>query len=307
MTFRITATLMGILWLFPVGVADAHRVIAGEGASPPLRAYNDRLVWSRLEGTGYVLMTYSGNAVTRLPLPVRALPFDVDLGPDETGATVAVYARCDRDDTVSTLTLGPCALHKFDIGTGQDQLLRVHVGPRCHLSHPAIWKSTIAYVRRCKGEPAIIHVRDEKGNRNVTVRPPRRAVDLPRRIRYRYVAVNRIDLQERSLVYLTYHFGHQIRLVNLNHASPGKIVAESPRRHFSRIRLDSPQFANGYLYYQQFTAGGIGTYYERYRLSSGRRQRARPTSLLSDFAFSDGNLFYITGDRLLLGGVSFSG
>jgi hypothetical protein len=150
-------------------------------------------------------------------------------------------------------------------------------------------------------------VRDEKGDSDVTVRPPRRAVDLPRQIGYRYVAVERIDLQGRWLVYLTYHFGHQIRLVDLSHPSEGKIIAESPRKHFSRIRLDSPQFASRYLYYQQFTAGGLGTYYERYRLSSGQRQRAKPTSLPSDFAFSQGKLFYITGDRLLVGIVRFSG
>jgi hypothetical protein len=133
--FLTTARLLafiGVLWLVPVGVADADRLIADDGASPPVRAYKDRLVWSSLEGyrepgvegsrMRYALMTYGRNAVARLPLPVRALPFDVDVGPDETGATVAVYVRCAGDDTVSGPTLGPCALHEFDFATGQDSV-----------------------------------------------------------------------------------------------------------------------------------------------------------------------------------------
>lgn len=89
--------LMGlVLAAVPAG-ADADTVISQERAPSKVSADINRVVWSSYDpATGdYSLMSrFATDAVTRLPVAPRKVPFDVDLGFLGEGAEVATYSRC---------------------------------------------------------------------------------------------------------------------------------------------------------------------------------------------------------------------
>jgi hypothetical protein len=62
-------------------------------------------VWSAPADGGYALMARSAAGVVRLPVRPRAVPFDVDLGPEANGGIVAVYSRCSTEPIGSRAAL----------------------------------------------------------------------------------------------------------------------------------------------------------------------------------------------------------
>ena len=91
---------------------------------PVIDARGARVVWSDYRAGAWHLMDRSG-AVAVAP---RARPFDVDLGPDGHGGTVAVYSRHGR-------------LYQYSFRTGRETALGVRG------RWPAVWGSRIAFVR----------------------------------------------------------------------------------------------------------------------------------------------------------------
>ena len=119
-------------------------------------------VWSAPEGGGYALMARGAAGTVRLPIGPRAVPFDVDLGPDGSGGVVAVYSRCSVEPMGSRAALdrgifavpGPayttakgCDLYRFDFATGREAKLTSASTANGSEMLPSYWKGSLAFVR----------------------------------------------------------------------------------------------------------------------------------------------------------------
>jgi hypothetical protein len=127
---------------------------AGAPASTPLdasgsmvSAYGGWAAWSRTDvaTNAYALVLRSPEgAVSLAPIPERASPFDVELGPDGSGVA-AVYSRCSDTDT-----LQGCHIYELKLGVAgaTEQLL---AAPGTSVHEPAIWDGLLVFLRRNPG------------------------------------------------------------------------------------------------------------------------------------------------------------
>jgi len=114
---------------------------SGEGVS----AYGGWAAWSRYDAaTKQFSLVLRSPAGTQLlpPVPERPTPFDVELGPTESGVA-AVYSRC----TDYTALLG-CHVYELKLGETQagEHILAVPGGGSLH--EPAIWQGRVAFLHR---------------------------------------------------------------------------------------------------------------------------------------------------------------
>ncbi len=115
----------------------------------PVNAYRDTIAYSQLDPATHrwSLMLRRGDSTEAAKVAPRPVPFDVDLGPDARGATVAVYSRCATEGTPDAGAIGypdgarGCRVHLYDPATGRERAM----GVSGYL--PAIWKRTLVYAR----------------------------------------------------------------------------------------------------------------------------------------------------------------
>jgi hypothetical protein len=110
-------------------------------------AYGGWAAWSRAGGaTGaYALVLRSpAGRISLAPVPERAAPFDVELGPSGAGVA-AVYSRCSN-----TSTLEGCHVYELRLGVAGagEEMLRA---PGSSVHEPAIWDDRLVYLRRNPG------------------------------------------------------------------------------------------------------------------------------------------------------------
>lgn len=135
--------------------ARADVTVATVANPAPVSFFAGRLVWSAFDPArnGYALMTYAGGTTSAVPVPVRGVPFDVDLGPDEHGDAVAVYSRCGREPegpagAIPTWRTGRgCDIFKFSFATGRETRVASANGARSSEFLPSIWDTRIAFAR----------------------------------------------------------------------------------------------------------------------------------------------------------------
>ena len=149
-------------WLGPVAVAIAAAALlpswaraapiwpaAGEveehqqfGA--PVAGFGGWLLWSRYDAKRrvYRLVGLHEGRVRTLAIRSRSVPFDVDLGPDARGRTVAVYSRC-REEPVTGPPVGPfpfyrtgrgCRLYEYRFSSARERRLGSRFRAAAHCS-----------------------------------------------------------------------------------------------------------------------------------------------------------------------------
>jgi hypothetical protein len=143
-------------------IASADNLVAAVNRPTLISAYGGRIAWSAYvpAANAYVLMTSAGGVTTTVPVAPRAVPFDVDLGPNETGGIVAAYSRCRQEpvgrapgsrNAVAQLPVWEtgrgCDLYRFDFATGQETTIAVANAPRASEFLPTIWKARVAFAR----------------------------------------------------------------------------------------------------------------------------------------------------------------
>jgi hypothetical protein len=149
-----------LLWPAQAG-ADA--TLATLTRPAPISAHAGRVIWSTFDPVAgnYVLMTAARDTpVQRVPVRPRSVPFDVDLGPDAEGETVAAYSRCYRDpprrrpSVGNALTQMPewsagrgCDLYQFNFATGRETRIAAANSPSASEFLPAVWKTRVAFAR----------------------------------------------------------------------------------------------------------------------------------------------------------------
>ena len=146
----------------PPALADVA-VLSSQSAPTSVSAYRDVVGWS--EGQvddqgnvqGYKLVFSIGDMP---PVPARAatraVPFDLDLGPDAKGRAVAVYSRCRRESSDSSFrervsrlpvyTQGEgCDVYQYDVVTGREVRVRGASKPGRSEVLPTRWRDRIAF------------------------------------------------------------------------------------------------------------------------------------------------------------------
>jgi hypothetical protein len=141
------ATAAVVLGLAAPAHAEAPIQLPGPST---VSAYRGTIAFSRLNPAihRWSLMLRTGETVTAANVASRRVPFDVDLGPDVHGRTVAVYSRCATEPTPMT-TAGAiaypsrargCRIYLYDPAAGTERRLASGY-------LPAIWKGTIVLAR----------------------------------------------------------------------------------------------------------------------------------------------------------------
>jgi hypothetical protein len=117
-------------------------------------AFGGRVVWSDYDAAAdaWRLMESVGGVTRAVPVPPRATPFDVDLGPDGDGGAVAVYSRCRRrirfdfpTPLLDSKRYG-CDLYTYSFASGRESAIR-GANSGADETWPAVWGSRIAFVR----------------------------------------------------------------------------------------------------------------------------------------------------------------
>jgi hypothetical protein len=117
-------------------------------------AYGGRVVWSDYDASigAWRLMERSGGATRAVPVAPRTAAFDVDLGPDGHGGTLAVYSRCTRQLPAGRPTpelergMYGCNVYAYSFRTGREAPVK-SANSGADETWPAVWGSRIAFVR----------------------------------------------------------------------------------------------------------------------------------------------------------------
>lgn len=193
-----TPTLTG-----PIGTTTAF---------PVVDAYRGRVVWSEWDGEHWRLMEHSGGAERAVPVPPRATPFDVDLGPDGRGGTVAVYSRCRRVPPAHAPAPDPrrgrvhgCDIYRYRFGGSGERWLGAS-SPHGDESWPTVWGSRIAFVRTYprrpgrRGRTPYLYWRGSDGGSR-RLRRPSSAVRVNGRPVLMPFAISGLDMRSRTVAY----------------------------------------------------------------------------------------------------------
>jgi hypothetical protein len=148
--------------LLGAGPALADETIATVALPTPVSAHAGRLAWSSFDPArgAYVLMTRVGGVTSEVPIRPRSVPFDVDLGPDTNGDTIAAYSRCSREPPRRNPAIGNvftqlpdwargrgCDLYKFDFVTGRETRIATANSLSGSEFLPSVWEGRVAFAR----------------------------------------------------------------------------------------------------------------------------------------------------------------
>jgi hypothetical protein len=172
---RIAAVAAVAAALLTPSVATADEVVAELAKDTPIAAYGGVLAWSSYDAaSGRYTLTikrrepWGVDVVEPARIATATRPFDVSLGPDSKGRTVALYTRC------RTSTRG-CDIYRYELRTRSERRLSSVSSPSLDEAWPAQWRDRIAFVRRAR-----THVVDGYDHRpDPRGRGPLLACDIP--------------------------------------------------------------------------------------------------------------------------------
>ena len=126
----------------------------GPAGVGPISAFGDRLVYSRPVGRRFELVVLRAGRVSRLPVATRGVPFDVDVGPDRDGGSVAVYSRCAEEPSLSYLGYNVafrsgsgCRLFRYDFSEGAERPIPGFAASKVSRITPTIWGARLAWTQ----------------------------------------------------------------------------------------------------------------------------------------------------------------
>jgi hypothetical protein len=139
-----------------VGLIGTTAALAGDSViatiprASSIDAFGGRLVLSYWDDSrnAYLLGELVGSTIRPLPVAPRSMPFDVDLGPDRRGNTVAAYSRCNREPIIYWELDGRrgCDLYVFDFATNRERKL-APAASKTDEYFPTVWRNRVAFTR----------------------------------------------------------------------------------------------------------------------------------------------------------------
>lgn len=316
--------LLALLALAPAAPAQ-EQVLARIDVPTPIAAHDGRLAYSVRDGAGgFALVSRAGGLTARVPVRSRPVPFDVDLGPDASGATIAVYSRCATD--APFVTTGSvayddgrgCDIYAFDFRLGRERRLLAASSPTASEFWPSVWRGRIAFGRTYdhKRDYPYLYVKDLDSRRPSERQPGGQREECFRDPRTRRVscsddrrsAPSALELYGSRLGFAWSYQGnaegrsYELRLDTLGGGH--RRVAAQGGGGLTAVTLGWPAFEAGRLYWTQSCFGdgsGCPGRYRLARLAYGARNAvptsARPpeTNVLSHDR--DGGTTYVLVDR----------
>jgi hypothetical protein len=156
-------TLVLAASVLPAASSQADETIATVTRPTTVSALDGRVVWSEYDvAQGMYFLTQHTNGLTaRLPVRPRSVPFDVDLGPDADGRTVATYSRCRREPPARDRRTGNviarqmfqwsrargCDVYMFAFETGAEARVRYASTRSASEFLPTVWTDRMAFAR----------------------------------------------------------------------------------------------------------------------------------------------------------------
>ncbi len=140
----LVCVLISSLGMLPAAVAEADTPLAASSNPVTVSAYGGTTAWSEYdEETGRYRLALRIKGETTYPkVATRKQAFDVSLGPDRKGRTVALYSRCKKDDETSG-----CDIYRYDLRAKKE----TGVGGASRIDEdevwPAQWRSNFTFVR----------------------------------------------------------------------------------------------------------------------------------------------------------------
>jgi hypothetical protein len=270
-------------------------------------------VWSAPADGGYALMARSAAGVVRLPVRPRAVPFDVDLGPEANGGIVAVYSRCSTEPIGSRAALdrgilavpGPayttgrgCDLYRFDFASGREAKIASTSTATGSEMLPSYWKGSLAFVRVYpirKGRQGIypyLYVQRASGGTRRLAGGPRGMTGLP--------GPTNLDLNDRTVGFVwnftTSRFSQgrsEVRVDTLGGRSRRIAETSLDAFHGSYATFLSPTVSSRAIYYGYERVRGLtggarpgrsaSSRVFRQQVPSGRRVSVAAPPLLTGF------------------------
>ena len=274
-------------YVAPAG-ADTTEV-TGLAEPTPISAHSGRIVWSTFDPATftYRLTQRVNGVVSPVPVPPRAVPFDVDLGPGPRGGTLAVYSRCRFEGGEISPERG-CDVYAFDFNANRE--FRVPgVNSRAGSEYrPSVWGGRIAFARSYP-RPSSSSLPTGVFTRPLESSAPSRRLSRLNRV------VQGLDLRGRRVVY---GGDSQVRLVSTS-GRTRRVLADlrGDEGNLNRPFLTNPVLAER-AYFGLLTVGeaGSSSVFVRHAVRSGRTEeggpRREPGAL---FIARDGDaLFYLT-------------
>lgn len=286
--------------------AHADTVIATEARATGVSAHGDRLAWSSYDPTSrrYRLVSRTDGVTRTVPVRSRRVPFDVDLGPDRAGRTVAVYSRCRREpsfeNTANQLpTYGSgrgCDIYEFDFARGRERKLTRVSGRHSSEVLPSVWGRRIAFIRvyeRRRGDAGHVRHLYVADGRSREIRggprgsPGPLSLDLAgRRVAYAWAHTPRSQCQSpANRVPL---FKYETVMVSITGSRLRLRAGCQPRDQLSPVF-----FAGSVVHYTTRTVGEESvSFFERVAPRSGRREQARAPDSVISMAHAETGIVY---------------
>jgi hypothetical protein len=281
--YGLVAAALALLLAAPAR-ADDH-VVATVAKPTTIDAYGGRAVWSAWDESAhaYRLTEYTADhGVRTLPLRPRAAPFDVDLGPDARGGTLAVYSRCAKTP-VSTWSLdGRHGCDLFAYGFGPRGEFRV---PNANSSAdeywPTVWRSRIAFTRTYRPKQhrsrRFLYWRGFNGTA-ASHRLDRGPTD-------RAAVPERLDLRSRRVAFdWAYEYGSELRLDTTTGHEHRLVRLPGSGAAVEDLFVQGPTVVGDDVFWGLAVGGDVPVYSEvrRHDLGSGRDTRATMTIRTAD-------------------------
>ena len=335
----IATLLSGAVSCCGAAAANADVTVATLDRPAPVSFFAGRLAWSAFDPAqgSYRLMTHSRGATSAVPVRPRGVPFDVDLGPDEHGDTVAVYSRCGREPgEAGTAAKIPkwrtgrgCDVFKFSFAAGRETRVAAANSAAGSEFLPSIWKTRISFARvyerrRGKaGDRAHLYARPVTGPG-----PSRRLTPGPRAAGVRYCSPSgrcsvpvetgptALDMRGRRVAFA---WGTSIARCErgtgiwLDTVGGGRrAIDHACSTEMQGREVVSPTISDGRVrYVRSLLAGelGTGSFFREYRI--GSRRRMETSSIRGRvvwWAASDaGRTFYLLSGGFMAGCVPMPG
>ena len=148
---RASMCLAGLCLVLAIpALARADVAMVSMPRDTPISAYKGTLAWSEWDTVKQqyrlVLTTVKTGKATKPKIGLRKSPFDVTLGPDSDGKTVALYSRCSKSDGTK------CDAYRYDLAKKKESKLDFSRSDRDE-AWPSQWQGRYAWVeQRGKGD-----------------------------------------------------------------------------------------------------------------------------------------------------------
>jgi len=155
------AAIAAIAAVAPAAPARADDFVATLTRDTPIAAYGGVVAWSQHDAATRLYrltLRYPGGEILTPSIAGAARPFDVSVGPDVRGRTVALYTRCRRDTGASR-----CDVYRYSIAERREALVRSVSSPRFDEAWPVQWHDRLAFVRRYDARCDVPFVRELSG------------------------------------------------------------------------------------------------------------------------------------------------